>query len=122
MPHPTDRRPHARQISHALARPGRHYDPPGGTAVSRVRVLTAQGREALDEAAATTDLVHEARRQVLDLADRRRRAVLAANDGGASYRVIAQALGISGAGVQQLMIAARAASPEPRTTTAGGDR
>ena len=71
-------------------------------------MLTEQGREALDEAAATTDLVHEARRQVLDLADRRRRAVLAANDGGASYRVIAQALSISVGGVQQLIIAARA--------------
>jgi len=88
----------------------------------RGRVLTAEGAEALDEARATTDLVHEARRQVLDLADRRRRAVLAANTGGASYRVIAQALGISVAGVQQLMIAARAGASTPRTTTSGEDR
>lgn len=73
----------------------------------RRRVLTSQGAEALDEARATTDLVHEARRQVLDLADRRRRAVLAANTGGASYSVIVDALGISVDGVQQLMIAAR---------------
>ena len=75
------------------------------------RTLSAQGAEALDEARATTDLVHEARRQVIDLADRRRQAVLAANTGGASYRVIARALGISVAGVQQLMIAARSAAP-----------
>jgi len=79
----------------------------------RGRVLTPQGAEALDEARLTTDLVHEARRQVLDLADRRRRAVLAANTGGASYRVIAQALGISVAGVQQLMIAARERQATP---------
>ena len=108
MPHPADRRPDAQQISHARTcsrRPG---------VSPRQRVLTPQGAEALDEARATTDLVHEARRQVLDLADRRRRAVLAANDGGASYRVIAQALGISVAGVQQLMIAARAGASAPR--------
>ena len=86
---------------------------------SRGRVLTQQGAAALDEARATTDLVHEARQQVLDLADRRRRAVLAANTGGASYRVIAQALGISVAGVQQLMIAARAGATPGRGT---GDR
>lgn len=72
------------------------------------RLLTSEGAEALDEARLATDLVREARRQVIDLAERRRRAVLAANSGGASYRVIAQALGISVAGVQQLMIAARA--------------
>lgn len=83
-------------------------------------MLTPQGREALDEAAATTDLVHEARRQVVDLADRRRRAVLAANTGGASYRVIAQTLGISVAGVQQLMIAAR--RDQESTPVGGGDR
>ena len=85
----------------------------GRTATTR-RVLTPQGAEALDEAKATTDLVHEARRQVLDLAGRRRRAVLAANTGGASYRTIAAALGTSVANVQQLMIAAR------RDLAAGG--
>ncbi len=81
--------------------------------MSRTRVLTEQGREALDEARMTTDLVHEARREVADLAERRRRAVLAANLGGASYRVIAQALGISVAGVQKLMVEARASTPAP---------
>lgn len=115
MPHPTDRRADARQNSHARVRRRRQL-------VSPRRTLTPQGAEALDEARVTTDLVHEARRQVLDLADRRRRAVLAANAGGASYRVIAQALGISVAGVQQLMIAARAGASAPRTTTGEDDR
>ena len=86
------------------------------------RTLTAQGAEALDEARAATDLVREARRQVIDLADQRRRAVLAANAGGASYRVIAQALGISVAGVQQLMIAARAGAAAANAGTDPGDR
>ena len=115
MPHPHDRRADARQNSHA-------HDPARRPGVSpRQRVLTQQGAEALDEARATADLVQEARRQVLDLADRRRRAVLAANTGGASYRVIAQALGISVAGVHQLMIAARAGASAPRTND-GDDR
>lgn len=70
--------------------------------------MTPLGEQALDEARLATDLVHEARREVLDLAGRRRRAVLAANEGGASYRVIARALGVSVAAVQQLMAAARA--------------
>lgn len=81
MPHPADGRTHAPRHSHARAR-ARARRP----AVSlRGRVLTPQGAEALDEARLATDLVREARRQVIDLADRRRRAVLAANVGGASY-------------------------------------
>ena len=100
MPHFADGRPHAPRRTHVRVRRRR-------PSVSPRRTLTPQGAEAFDEARATTDLVHEALLQVLDLADRRRRAVLAANVGGASYRVIADALGISVAGVQQLMIAAR---------------
>lgn len=106
MPQPTDRRADARQNSHARVR--RRRQP-----VSPHRTLTPQGAEALDVARATTDLVREARQQVIELAERRRRAVLAANQGGASYRVIAQALGISVAGVQQLVIAARAGTAAP---------
>ena len=105
MPHHPDRRAHAPRHHHA------RFFLPAFPVSPRRRVLTLQGAEALDEARLTTDLVQEARRQVLDLADRRRRAVLAANTGGASYRVIAQALGISVAGVQQLIIAARAGAP-----------
>jgi len=88
----------------------------------RRRVLTPQGADALDEARATSDLVQEARRQVRDLADRRRLAVLRANTGGASYSVIAGALGISVGGVQQLMIAARDRQATPDDGRPGSRR
>ena len=74
-------------------------------------MLTPEGRESLTEAVAETDLLRDARSQVASHADARRRAVLRANLGGASYRVIAEALGVSVAGVQQLVNAARDRPP-----------
>ncbi|GAC1439365.1 MAG: hypothetical protein NVSMB55_00590 [Mycobacteriales bacterium] len=59
--------------------------------------------EALAEARAASDLLRDARLQVRMWAERRRRAVLDANRGGASYGTIAASLGVSHASVQQLV-------------------
>lgn len=77
------------------------------------RTVTPDGREALAEARAATDLVRDARAAVASHDARRRDAVLRANLGGASYRVIAQTLGVSVGNVQQLVIAARGARQDP---------
>jgi DNA-directed RNA polymerase specialized sigma24 family protein len=77
----------------------------------RRRALTPEGREALDEARAATDLVRDARSAVTEHARRRRAAVLRANRHGASYRVIADALGVTVGNVQQIVVAARRDDP-----------
>lgn len=82
------------------------------------RVLTPEGREALEEARVASDMARDAREQAAVCAERRRRAVLAANLGGASYRTIAGALGTSVGNVQQLIIAARR---DLTAVTTGGD-
>ena len=71
------------------------------------RTPTGEALDALAEARVVTGLIRDSRTHARHLADRRRRLVLAANLGGASYGAIATALGISVGNVQQLVNAAR---------------
>ena len=77
--------------------------------MTRRKELTPHGADALAEAQAVTDQVRDARALMCTLAAARRDAVLRANQGGASYGVIARTLGISVGNVQQIVISARRA-------------
>ncbi len=68
---------------------------------------TSEGRDALAEARAASDLVRDHRQQAAAAAERRFLAVMEANNNGASYRVLADALDVSIGMVQQWMAAAR---------------
>jgi len=70
------------------------------------RVVTPEGREALTEAVFAADLVRDHREQATRYAHQRARAVMRANQHGASFRVIAAALDVSIGMVQQWMRAA----------------
>ncbi len=69
-------------------------------------VVTPEGREALTEAVFAADLVRDHREQATRYAHQRARAVMRANQHGASYRQIAEALSVSIGMVQQWMRAA----------------
>ena len=69
-------------------------------------VITLEGREALTEAVVAADLVRDHREQAKGYAAQRARAVKRANQHGASYRQIADALSVSIGMVQQWMRAA----------------
>ncbi len=69
--------------------------------------LTPEGRDALAEARAASDLVRDHRQQAAAAAERRFLAVMETNAEGASYRVLADALDVSIGMVQQWMAAAR---------------
>lgn len=73
--------------------------------------ITPEGRDALAEARAETDLARDHRLLAAGHARRRCQAVLRANAHGASYRVIADACGVSLGMVQQWMTAARRQDP-----------
>jgi DNA-binding NarL/FixJ family response regulator len=76
-------------------------------------VVTAEGREALTEAVFAADLVRDHRQQATRYATQRARAVMRANQHGASYRQIAEALSVSIGMVQQWMRAALRLDEEP---------
>ncbi len=69
-------------------------------------MITPEGREALIEAVFAADLVRDHREQATRCAAQRARAVMRANQHGASYRVIAAAMDVSIGMVQQWMRAA----------------
>lgn len=69
-------------------------------------VVTPEGRDALTEAVFAADLVRDHREQAKGYAAQRARAVRRANQHGASYRQIAEALSVSIGMVQQWMRAA----------------
>lgn len=69
-------------------------------------MVTPEGREALTEAVVAADLVRDHRQQAKGYAAQRARAVMRANQHGASYRVIAAAMDVSIGMVQQWMRAA----------------
>lgn len=71
------------------------------------RPVSPEARDALADALAAGDLVHDAREQMTVHADLRRRAVLRASRAGASHRRIAAALGVSPGNVGQLVEQAR---------------
>jgi len=77
------------------------------------RELTPQGREALADARVSNDVLRDAKAQAALAAQERRKAVLRASRGGASYRVIARELGLSMPSVQHLVDAARATEDQP---------
>ena len=72
------------------------------------RVVTADGTHALARALASHQALTDARAVAHHAAASRRIEVLAANRGGASYRVIAAVLGVSMPSVQHLVDAAKA--------------
>jgi len=76
-------------------------------------VVTPEGREALTEAVFAADLVRDHRQQATRYAHQRARAVMRANQHGASYRQIADALSVSIGMVQQWMRAALRLDEEP---------
>ena len=78
----------------------------------RARELTPQGREALAEARVSNEVLRDARAQAALAAAERRAAVLRANRGGASYRVIARELDLSMPSIQHLVDAAKAAEAQ----------
>lgn len=71
--------------------------------------LVGGAAEALEEARAATQQVHEAREMMLAAAGRRQHAMAAAQRAGLSIRAIASALGCSPAVVHHAIQAARAA-------------
>lgn len=74
----------------------------------RPGVVTAQGQEALAEARAAADLVRDHREQARFYAVQRCLAVRRASELGASYRLIAAALGVSDADIEEGLSAASA--------------
>ena len=72
------------------------------------RVVTPDGAIALSRALDSHQALTDARATARHAAASRRVEVLAANRGGASYRVIATALGVSMPSVQHLVDAAKA--------------
>jgi len=78
-------------------------------------VVTPEGREALTEAVFAADLVRDHRVLVTRYAAQRARAVMRANQHGASYRVIAAAMEVSIGMVQQWMRAALRLSEEEQS-------
>lgn len=77
----------------------------------RPGVLTPEGREAFAEAKAAADLVRDHKDQARYYATERCLAVRRASEHGASYRMIAAALGVSIGMVQQWMAAAKRQDP-----------
>lgn len=73
------------------------------------RIITPDGEAALARALASHEAVTDARATAKGAAVDRRVEVLRANRGGASYRVIAAALGLSMPSIQHLVDAAKAA-------------
>lgn len=67
------------------------------------RLITPEGREAIEDAKAAGDLVRDARRTVFRLAERRRAAVVRARRAGVPYRRLADELGVSVGSIQQLV-------------------
>jgi len=92
--------------------------------VRRPSVPDPEGRDALVEAHVAADLVRDHREQAARYSAQRARAVMRANQHGASYRVIAAAMDVSIGMVQQWMTAAHAllASEGPRTGSGGETR
>ena len=80
-----------------------------------------EGRDALIEARVAADLVRDHREQAARYAAQRARAVMRANQHGASCRVIAAAMDVSIGMVQQWMTAAHALLRADGQTS-GGNR
>ena len=76
--------------------------------MSRSSVPDLEARDALIEARVAADLVRDHREQASRYAAQRARAVMRANQHGASYRAIAAAMDVSIGMVQQWMAAAHA--------------
>lgn len=101
-----DEPPASRPSEVSLAEQHAHF-PLQLVALVKRLTLTPEGRDALAEARAASDLVRDHRQQAATAAERRFLAVMEANSNGASYRVLADVLDVSIGMVQQWMAAAR---------------
>lgn len=86
--------------------------PPRSTSSTGRTPASPAAFDALADAAALTDLVRDARGEMVRYIGGRRRAVLAAHQGGLSIRRIAASLGVSIGAVQNII--ADAARPAAR--------